>query len=117
MLSSLLLNILSQSNPITSAKPFLRFAVKISTSNYIKTNIRLHESPEIQYHCAFRQEFEPESTALGFDLPVQLVVGHKVDVLDPEGSLMHLASAKDFNLFSDVTGMESPSGFRSSILV
>ena len=30
----------------------------------------------------------PESTALGLDLPVQLVVGHKVDVLNP-GKLDH----------------------------
>ena len=29
--------------------------------------------------------FEPESTTLGLDLPVQLVISHKVDVLDPGG--------------------------------
>ena len=29
--------------------------------------------------------FEPESTTLGLDLPIQLVVSHKVDVLDPGG--------------------------------
>ena len=75
MLSSRLLNIRSQSKPITSARPFLRFGMKISIRKcrhkYLYESLRIWTG------------FEPESTALGLDLPVEFVVGHKMDVLNP----------------------------------
>ena len=61
----------------------------------------------------------PECAALCFYLSVQLVVGHKVDVLDPGEKLIEMEELKRevINLFSEVTGMESPSGLSNSILV
>ena len=67
--------------------------------------------------------FEPESAALRLDLPVQFVISDKVDVLDPKDLIIGIDWESDpiktlkRNLFSDVTGMESPSGLSSSILV
>ena len=101
ILSSLLLNIRNQSKPITSARPFL-----VSDSNFILKTLPLLTAA-------------PECAALCFNLSVQLVVGHKVDVLDPGEKLIEMEELKRevINLFSEVTGMESPSGLSNSILV
>ena len=77
ILSSLLLNIRNQSKPITSARPFL-----VSDSNFILKTLPLLTAA-------------PECAALCFYLSVQLVVGHKVDVLDPGEKMIEMEEQKE----------------------